>query len=108
MGALTLANRGLLLARKGWRVGTFIGRYIPIRSDFVTEPFLYIDTTNVISNTPSTVRGVAPWVASQCDINAQDWYIFGSPYREPEYDAVLHISNIPEIEIQGNNGHTYN
>lgn len=108
MAALSAANRGILLARKGWRIGTFIGKYFPTKSDFVTEPFLYVDTTNVVSNTPSTVRGVAPWAASQCDMNAQDWYVFGSPHNEPEYDAVLNTYIDAEIEVQGNNGYTYN
>lgn len=74
--ALNALNKEYFLARKGWGQGTFIGRYFPSPSDFMTEPFLYIDTTDVISNTPSTIRGIAPWVPSQCDMNAQDWYIF--------------------------------
>lgn len=74
--ALRALNKEYFLARKGWKLGTFVGRYFPAPSDFMTEPFLYIDTTNVISCTPSAVRGKAPWLPSQCDMNAQDWYIF--------------------------------
>ena len=75
---LSRTNISTLIAREGWRKGTFVGKYLPSPSEFITEPFLYIDTTNVISDTPSTVRGRAPWVPSQCDMNAQDWYIIGS------------------------------
>lgn len=74
--ALSALNKEHFLARKGWSPGIFVGRHFPGCMDFMTEPFLYIDTTNVISRTPSTVRGKAPWVPSQCDMNAQDWYIF--------------------------------
>lgn len=88
--ALNVLNKEYLLARKGWRPGTFIGRYYPSPSDFMTEPFLYIDTTNVISSTPSTVRGRAPWVPSQCDMNAQDWYIIDhSEVANNHVDATL-------------------
>lgn len=91
--ALNALNKEYFLARKGWRSGTFIGRYFPSPSDFMTEPFLYIDTTNVIPSTPSTpstVRGKAPWVPSQCDMNAQDWYIIDhSEVANNHVDATL-------------------
>lgn len=72
---LELINKGYFVARLGWRESTFIGKHFPGSMDFMTVPFLYIDTTRIVSITPSTVKGRAPWVPSQCDMNATDWHI---------------------------------
>lgn len=108
--ALGRTNAGILIAREGWRNGTFVGKYFPGPSEFITEPFLYIDTTNVISDTPTTVKGKAPWVPSQCDMNARDWYIVGS---EPEFSNFVNQNifhhNVTTFKIEKQeNGYTFN
>ncbi len=108
--ALGRTNAGILIARGSWRNGTFVGKYFPSPSEFITEPFLYIDTTNVISDTPTTVKARVPWVPSQCDMNALDWYIIGF---EPEFSYFVNQNIFPNnsatFKIKNQkNGYTFN
>lgn len=41
----------------------------------MTHPYIYIDTTRLISENPDAPRDRVPWLASQTDMLADDWVI---------------------------------
>jgi len=72
--ALYLLKEGRKLTRKGWNgKGIYIAMCFPSPSTFVTQPFLYIDTTALVTNNPHAPKGRVPWLASQTDLLAEDW-----------------------------------
>ena len=69
-------NVGRRAARAGWNgKGIFIGKYTPEPTEFINQPFLYIDSTGLLGNNPHSPKTRAPWLASQTDILASDWII---------------------------------
>ncbi len=65
-GALDILRRGGKLTRLGWNgKGQFIALQVPDDNSKMRKPYLYI----------SPVDGeLVPWIASQTDILASDWY----------------------------------
>ena len=82
--AIEKLKNGSSVARKGWNgKGIFIklkkGNSLNTpnnRSDEVmTHDFIYIDTTGLQTNNPNAPRDRVPWLASQTDMLAVDWYV---------------------------------
>ncbi len=65
--AIKLMHNGEKVSRKGWNVpGQFLAMQKPDAGSLMTVPYIYI----------TTVQGArVPWVASQTDLLAIDWYI---------------------------------
>ncbi len=72
---------GHKIARKGWRPGNFVAYHHPGQWEFMTIPYMYVDTVNVVTSNPATVKGRAPWSPSACDQAADDWYIIEDENR---------------------------
>jgi len=41
----------------------------------MTHPYIYIDTTGLVSQNVDAPRSLVPWLASQTDMLAEDWTI---------------------------------
>ena len=64
--ALKMLKSGIAMSRRGWNgPGQFIYLQLPDTNSKMTLPYIYI----------STVQGdLVPWLASQTDLLANDWY----------------------------------
>ncbi|TYC47828.1 DUF2829 domain-containing protein [Weissella muntiaci] len=73
--ALELLRLGKCVARKGWNgSGIYIGLHKPT-GEFMTQEFIYIDTTGLITDNGSAPKSRVPWLASQTDMLASDWVV---------------------------------
>lgn len=67
-------KEGKAFARKGWNGrGIYILLQVPDEHSKMTQPYIYIETTNLDSDNPDAPRGRVPWLASQTDMLAEDW-----------------------------------
>ena len=41
----------------------------------MTLPYIYIVTNNLVTDNPHAPKGRVPWLASQTDMLADDWYV---------------------------------
>lgn len=74
--ALEALRKGFKVARKGWNgKGIYIEMQNPDEHSKMTQPYLYIVTTNLITNNQYAPKGIVPWLPSQTDILAEDWLI---------------------------------
>lgn len=72
---LILKNYGKV-ARKGWNgKGIFIGLQNPDMFSKMTSPYIYIDTTGLQTDNIDAPKSCVPWLASQTDLLAEDWFI---------------------------------
>ena len=74
--ALTCLRNGSRVARKGWNgKGIYIELQKPDENSKMTLPYIYMVTNGLITDNPAAPKGVVPWLASQTDLLADDWYI---------------------------------
>ena len=77
--AIEEMKSGEFVARKGWNGnGIFIGLYDPSvvnPKQLMTHPFIFIDTTRLKTTNPDAPKGIVPWLASQTDMLAEDWFV---------------------------------
>lgn len=74
--ALAALKQGLCVARRGWNgKGIYLALQRPDEHSKMTLPYIYIVTSSLESNNPDAPRGVVPWLASQTDMLANDWYV---------------------------------
>jgi hypothetical protein len=76
--ALDELKTGARVARRGWNgVGIFIEMQPPGDKSKMTERYIYIDTTGLVTTNPDAPKGRVPWLASQTDLLAEDWVTVG-------------------------------
>ena len=64
------------VARKGWNgKGIFIELQVPDKHSKMNHPYIFIDTTGLVSDNPDAPRSLVPWLANQTDMLAEDWVI---------------------------------
>ena len=81
--ALALMKAGEKMRRRGWNgKGIFIALQRPDEHSKMTSPYIYIDTTCLQSDNPDAPRSCVPWLASQTDMLAEDWEIYGGIENE--------------------------
>jgi len=74
--ALEHLKNGYRVARKGWNGrGIFIELQTPDANSKMTSPYIYIDTTNLQTDNDEAPKSLVPWLASQTDMLADDWYL---------------------------------
>ena len=74
--ALEEVKKGKKIARKGWNgKGIYLELQLPDEHSKMTLPYIYIVTNGLITDNPHAPKGMAPWLASQTDMLAEDWYI---------------------------------
>lgn len=72
--ALELLKAGHKVARKGWNgKGIYLELQKPDEHSKMTLPYIYIVTTELVTDNPDAPKGVVPWFASQTDMLAEDW-----------------------------------
>ena len=70
--ALVAMKQGERVFRKGWNAeGMYVALHTPDELSPMIEPYTYIDTTQ----SSSKIKTKVPWVPSQTDQLAEDWYI---------------------------------
>jgi len=79
-GSFGFAIRELLagnkLARKGWNGrGIFIELQVPDENSKMSQPYIYIDTTGLLTDNEDAPKCLVPWLASQTDMLATDWLV---------------------------------
>lgn len=66
------------VARKGWNgKGIYLELQVPDEHSKMTLPYIYIVTDSLVTDNPHAPKGRVPWLASQTDMLADDWYIVG-------------------------------
>lgn len=74
--ALASLKNGSKLSRLGWNgKGIFIALQKPDEQSANTLPYIYIDTRGLITDNPNAPIGRVPWLASQTDLLAEDWFV---------------------------------
>ena len=74
--AIEALKSGMRVARRGWNgKGIFIKLQSPDAFSKMTQPYIYIDTTELLTSNPAAPKGRVPWLASQTDMLAEDWYV---------------------------------
>lgn len=62
--------------RKGWNgKNLYLELQTPDKNSKMTLPYIYIVTTNVVTEAENPARGCVPWLASQTDFFAEDWVL---------------------------------
>jgi hypothetical protein len=68
-GALAALKAGQRVARTGWNgKGMWLALQVPDAGSKMSLPYIYMSTAQ---------RDLVPWLASQTDVLAEDWYIVG-------------------------------
>ena len=71
---INVLKNGGKTARMGWNgSGIFLELQVPDEFSKMSEPYIYIDTTLLVTDNPIAIKGRVPWLASQTDILATDW-----------------------------------
>lgn len=74
---LEALKQGKRARRRGWNgKGIFIELQRPDEYSKMTHPYIYIDSTGLLTDNPDAPKNRVPWVASQTDILAEDWEVF--------------------------------
>lgn len=74
--ALIYLKEGRKVARKGWNGnGIHIELQRPDENSKMTSPYIFIDTTGLKTDNPNAPKTRVPWLASQTDLLAEDWFI---------------------------------
>ena len=74
--AIEALKMGIAVARKGWNGnGIYLELQVPDEHSKMTLPYIYIVTDSLITDNPHAPKGRCPWLASQTDMLADDWYI---------------------------------
>lgn len=75
-GAIEFLKLGHKVARKGWNgKGIFIQLKEPESSSDMTNSYIFIDTTGLISDNEFAPKSLVPWLASQTDMLSEDWEV---------------------------------
>lgn len=74
--ALNELKAGNKVARKGWNgKGIYLELQRPDEHSKMTLSYIYIVTSNLITDNPDVPKGVVPWLASQTDMLSEDWIL---------------------------------
>ena len=74
--AIEQMKQGKKVARKGWNgKGIHLEIQFPDEHSKMTHPYIFIDTTGLQTDNPDAPKDRVPWLASQTDMLAEDWYV---------------------------------
>lgn len=74
--AIEALRNGKRVARTGWNgKGIFIELQRPDQFSKMTSPYIYINTTGLVTDNEHAPKSLVPWLASQTDMLAVDWEI---------------------------------
>ena len=70
-------ERGMRVARKGWNgKGIYLEMQFPDEHSKMTQQYVYIVTTGLVTDNENAPKGLVPWTPSQTDMAAKDWVVF--------------------------------
>ena len=74
--AIEALKEGKKVARKGWNGrGIFIELQVPDDYSKMTHPYIFIDTTGLMTENKEAPKDRVPWIASQTDMLSNDWKV---------------------------------
>jgi hypothetical protein len=74
--ALRQLKAGNKMARAGWHgKGIFIELQFPDVHSKMTHPYVFIDTTGLLTDNLAARKNRVPWLPSQTDMLADDWSV---------------------------------
>jgi len=74
--AIHALRDGKRVAREGWNgKGIFIELQRPDENSKMTSPYIFIDTTGLQTDNEAAPKSRVPWLASQTDMLAEDWFV---------------------------------
>lgn len=74
--AIQQLKLGKKVRRLGWNgKGIFLELQVPDEHSKMTHPYIYIDTTGLITDNECAPKDRVPWLASQTDMLAEDWVL---------------------------------
>ena len=74
--AIEQLKEGEAVAREGWNgKGIALRLQRPDENSFMTAPYIYIDTMGLQTDNDKAPKVRVPWLASQTDMLADDWFI---------------------------------
>lgn len=74
--AIEALKDGKKVARKGWNgKGIFIELQVPDDYSKMTHPYIFIDTTGLMTENKEAPKDRVPWLASQTDMLSNDWKV---------------------------------
>lgn len=74
--AIETMKNGEAVLRKGWNGrGIYIRIQAPDEHSKMTSPYIYMDTTGLVTDNPDAPKSLVPWLASQTDMLAEDWTV---------------------------------
>jgi hypothetical protein len=72
--AIALLKQGKAVKRKGWNgKGIYLELQVPDDHSKMTLPYIYIVTSELVTDNEYAPKGRVPWLASQTDMLADDW-----------------------------------
>lgn len=75
--AYKFLERGLRVTKKSWhKAGMFLTMQRPDEHSKMTQQYVYIVTTGLVSDNENAPKGIVPWAPSQTDMAAKDWVVF--------------------------------
>ncbi len=75
--AYKFLERGVKVARKGWNgKGIYLEMQFPDEHSKMTQQYVYIVTTGLVTDNENAPKGLVPWTPSQTDMAAKDWVVF--------------------------------
>ena len=76
--ALHELKAGRKVAREGWNgKGIFIELQVPDENSKMTSPYIFINTTGLQTENEAAPKSLVPWMSSQTDMLADDWFDIG-------------------------------
>jgi len=74
--ALLSLKAGKKVARSGWNgKGIYIKLQEPDENSYMSSPYIFIDTTGLITDNKDAPKSRVPWLASQTDMLSEDWVV---------------------------------
>lgn len=74
--ALDALKSGYKVARKGWNGKEIhIELQRPDENSKMTSPYIFVDTTGLVTDNVHAPKSRVPWMASQTDMLAEDWIV---------------------------------
>ena len=74
--AIEALKSGKKVAHEGWNgKGMHLEIQRPDEHSKMTHPYIFIDTTGLQTDSPDAPKDRVPWLASQTDMLAEDWYV---------------------------------
>ncbi|MEA5058257.1 MAG: DUF2829 domain-containing protein [Anaerotignum propionicum] len=81
--AIEELKKGKKVCRKGWNgKGICLELQVPDEHSKMTSPYIFIDTTGLVTDNAAAPKSRVPWLASQTDMLSDDWMLHDSKVEQ--------------------------